>query len=437
MINYSVNNKDVCLREINGMYFNVSPNKSYGKGDSEIILEKKSEKGALNRKLLHFLKINDYKNILSCIIEKGAHPWKVNLELTSNCNYKCKHCYIYSVDVQMRTTGDVIELIDYLKEHGVLWLQLTGGECSIRKDFIDIYKYAKECGFIVSFNTNGSNINKEIVDLLVKYPPRVVEISLYGYSEDSYQNMVGDGSQHKKVLNGIEYLMANNINVSVLLVITSLNYYDCEKMVEFCISSGVDYNITKTIIPKLNGDIYNKIIEIKSPKDEYAEVCGYYNFYKNNLKYMADLRKKTNAKKMRFCSAGYLSYYISSDLMCMACCLGRENAYKITYNEDVFKKVSRIRRGFLATSEECFKCESLMICSICKYRKRLSRNCYKDIMIACEKTKKIGKLLDDNNEGCDDNAKIEKIFLREQGSKYLLDISALRSLFDMFQICGP
>ena len=41
----------------------------------------------------------------------------------------------------------------------------------MRKDFPDIYIYAKKLGMLITLYTNGSLINESIIELFKKYPP--------------------------------------------------------------------------------------------------------------------------------------------------------------------------------------------------------------------------------------------------------------------------
>jgi MoaA/NifB/PqqE/SkfB family radical SAM enzyme len=46
-------------------------------------------------------------------------------------------------------------VIDQITEAGCLWLLYTGGEIFARKDFLDIYIYAKKKGLLITLFTSG------------------------------------------------------------------------------------------------------------------------------------------------------------------------------------------------------------------------------------------------------------------------------------------
>jgi molybdenum cofactor biosynthesis enzyme MoaA len=47
-------------------------------------------------------------------------------------------------------------MLDELVEMGCFWLLYTGGEIFARKDFLEIYTYAKKKGFLITLFTNGT-----------------------------------------------------------------------------------------------------------------------------------------------------------------------------------------------------------------------------------------------------------------------------------------
>lgn len=57
--------------------------------------------------------------------------------ITGRCNFRCRHCYMDAPDGKLGelSTKEAFDLIDQLAECGVLWVDITGGEPFVRKDF--------------------------------------------------------------------------------------------------------------------------------------------------------------------------------------------------------------------------------------------------------------------------------------------------------------
>lgn len=94
-------------------------------------------------------------------------PNRLYLELTRNCNLRCKMCYNAAGKPLPGEldTAEFFLLLDEMKRIGVFEARLTGGEPTTRPDFFHILDYAITCGFYVSLATNGvwdSCLTKEI-----------------------------------------------------------------------------------------------------------------------------------------------------------------------------------------------------------------------------------------------------------------------------------
>ena len=82
---------------------------------------------------------------------KRRHPVDGGMELTPNCNMRCIHCYMKeTMEEKCLNTEQIKLIIDKIAAKGVLFLFFTGGEILTRKDFSEIYVYAKRKGLIIN-----------------------------------------------------------------------------------------------------------------------------------------------------------------------------------------------------------------------------------------------------------------------------------------------
>src|SRR5688500_243606 len=86
-------------------------------------------------------------------------PITGTIEITRRCPLVCAHCYnnLPMGDRQARlgelTYAEHCRLLDEISDAGCLWLLYTGGEIFARKDFLDIYTYAKRKGLFITLFT--------------------------------------------------------------------------------------------------------------------------------------------------------------------------------------------------------------------------------------------------------------------------------------------
>ena len=130
----------------------------------------------------------DFKKDLFSYAYKNRVPLTVTIELLSDCNFRCLHCYI---DKEKQTKDilsyeEVVHFGQQIVEKGCLYVVLTGGEVFLHPQFKEIYYFFVKKGVSVSVFSNGSLLNSEILNLFLKYPPRVVEITMYGFSKEKY-----------------------------------------------------------------------------------------------------------------------------------------------------------------------------------------------------------------------------------------------------------
>ncbi len=191
-------------------------------------------------------------------ITAGRIPVDGTLELTYRCNLACVQCYcnLPAGDEEARrkelTTAEVFRVLDAITDAGCLWLLLTGGEILLRKDFLEIYAYAKRKGLLLTLFTNGAGITERIADALAAEPPFAIEITLYGASEETYRRVTGRTGQHAKVLAGIERILARRLPLALKSTIVEQNEQDLPAMREFAHARGLSFRYSAELHPRID-----------------------------------------------------------------------------------------------------------------------------------------------------------------------------------------
>lgn len=70
----------------------------------------------------------------------GRASWEINL----GYNYACSHCYLGLKEFSGLPWPDKERLLHMMRDAGVVWLQITGGEPTIDKHFADAYRQSAE-----------------------------------------------------------------------------------------------------------------------------------------------------------------------------------------------------------------------------------------------------------------------------------------------------
>ena len=142
-------------------------------------------------------------------------PNGICIYLTNACNLRCPHCYMYATKELENelTTSEVNELLTGFYSNGCKVVTFTGGEVTLRDDFIDILKHAKELGYKTTVLSNGTNWSDELIEQIPAYVDEV-QISIDGYDEESNATIRGEGN-FTRSLSTVEKLVNKNIRTSV------------------------------------------------------------------------------------------------------------------------------------------------------------------------------------------------------------------------------
>lgn len=123
-------------------------------------------------------------------------PICLTWELTYACNLSCVHCLSSSGrrDPRELTTDQAKAVIDELQRMQVFYVNIGGGEPTVRSDFWEIVDYATAHQVGVKFSTNGVKITPEVARKLASSDYVDVQISLDGATAEVNDHVRGQGS---------------------------------------------------------------------------------------------------------------------------------------------------------------------------------------------------------------------------------------------------
>lgn len=110
-------------------------------------------------------------------------PMFVELFITRRCNLRCSYCFTWRKNFKDPSTEEIKKRIDKLKELGCNVISFMGGEPTLRKDLVELTKYAHKKKMFVSMDTNGTLLSKTLIDKLAKAGMDSVVVSLDGINK--------------------------------------------------------------------------------------------------------------------------------------------------------------------------------------------------------------------------------------------------------------
>jgi len=160
---------------------------------------------------------------------------------TQRCNLKCVHCYAGSEDRDYdneMTTEEGKAMIDDLAAYGAPVLLFSGGEPTIRKDLLELMKYAKSKGMRVVISTNGTLITEEKAAQFAEVGLSYVGVSLDG-GRETHDKFRGIPGSFDKAIAGIRNSMNAGIKVGLRMTINKRNWRDINEIFDIMEAEGI------------------------------------------------------------------------------------------------------------------------------------------------------------------------------------------------------
>lgn len=319
---------------------------------------------------------NSFWNDLRKSAAENHIPIHGHFEITPRCNLNCKMCYVHLDNTQM---GDVKELslkkwkqiIDQAIDEGMIFASISGGECLISTYFSELYLYLKSKGIIVFILTNGVLL-RENIPLFIEHPPALIQISIYGNDESSYQFVTGK-NEFDNVSSSI--IEAHKLGLPISVAVTASKYLpSVYGIVKKYYELGIGVAVNRWIMPPYE-NTGRKFEDIKlTPKEQVdisMEILQATNQYQHiaNISSLPEpnkLSKNTAEKRGLLCAAGRSDFSINwKGEMSLCVSLNEPTGFPLI---DGFKKAweqtVKASQNFLMPIE-CYDCEYLKVCNRC------------------------------------------------------------------------
>lgn len=163
----------------------------------------------------------------------------LRLSITDSCNFQCKYCmpenFKFNKDENL-SINEIHNLVAAFSELGVNKIRLTGGEPTLRKDFINIAKTISKFNSIKSlvFTTNGYKL-LELKDDIKKSGFTGINISLDTLNKEKFA-VITNRDYFDKVFEGILHVLKLNLDIKINIVLSDLfsfsdfeNFYSLTK----------------------------------------------------------------------------------------------------------------------------------------------------------------------------------------------------------------
>lgn len=302
-------------------------------------------------------------------VGKKGIPLAGGIELTSHCNMNCLHCYQQNLDRDSyMSTNDIKRIIDQLEDANVLFLYFTGGEIFTRKDFLEIYMYAKRKGFILSLLSNATIVPEKAFEIFKKYPPEIFSVSIYGMTEEIYNKVTQTKTNYNNVIRNCERIKKMGIYLELKFIILKENLHQFQQFIELCENLCVDVNYSSELFPTIDGD--KKVFDYRISNEQIVDLIKIEKEFPQVLNHVTSLKNPYLGKEdvpLFMCDICETDFLIDDRGYLNPCSRYRINDYYL--GEWSFKNawadIQKIRKIKAIDTYKCRRCKYLQICSPC------------------------------------------------------------------------
>lgn len=291
----------------------------------------------------------------------------IQIHLTHKCNMRCIHCYMAAGNAMSNELNDgqwisaIEKLSRVLKNTEIVF---TGGEPLVRKDCINIMKFAKQHGHKVVLFTNGVLIDEDNILELSKCVDEI-QVSIEGVTKKYYEIVRGKAN-YDRFIKSLNLIKKYNVPLALAVTIIPSNIKDIEdNLINFL--EDFDYDkINVRINTKLDKEGYAK----KLP-EEFFKSSNYIEEIitkiKNELMQKGYVNEKKYQKNVHFYNCGIgCSITIDSNgeiYPCSKLRISRGNIVNKNLDELIheFNKLNKDTE--ITNMRLCKECELKYICS--------------------------------------------------------------------------
>lgn len=185
-----------------------------------------------------------------------THLW-----VTRNCNVHCKFCYLRDYPGKNPSLIELGKRLDKMKELENQITVIMGGEPTLRKDLPEIVGACNERGTFSYLVTNGTKLNKKLIDKLGKKGLDAISISIDTLKMGENPLVEYNSQEYvpEEILATLKYAEKKyGMIVFLAIVSTKLNIKEVELIIKLADKYGIFVTITAMMDPYCISNIKDK-----------------------------------------------------------------------------------------------------------------------------------------------------------------------------------
>jgi uncharacterized Fe-S cluster-containing radical SAM superfamily protein len=303
------------------------------------------------------------RRVSEVVLVRAPSPYghgRASYELNLGCNYDCEHCYLGLKRFKGLPWPERERLLSIMRDAGVLWLQLTGGEPLIDKLFAEVYGLADELGMMVSISSNGSRLsNARILDLLTSRRPYRLTLSVYGATAEGYESLTRRRGSYRAFTRGLAAAHEAGLPLNLNLIVARQNAHELDQM----LAMAEDLGVPHTTFSNMSPTIYGGAESLPAQSQDH-------------------LRRR---KPFTGCNAGRTFFHVDPDGMASICKVGRDPQIPLMVEGvEGLRRLGAIGDSLLLRQGACSGCVLSATCGTCMPLVKLYRKARAPLSSYCQ-----------------------------------------------------
>ena len=164
--------------------------------------------------------------------EPGFALTSLYLYLVAHCNLSCAHCWISPAFSSYHQDGIPFDAlrrtISEAKALGLQNVKLTGGEPLLYRDIGKLLGFLGREKVDILIETNGTLIDREMVDRFADCHVEQISVSLDGATEEVHDEIRGVEGSYRRTLKGLQLLSEYGLSFQIIMTLQRKNRHEIE-----------------------------------------------------------------------------------------------------------------------------------------------------------------------------------------------------------------
>ena len=257
-------------------------------------------------------------------------PLIMDIEPTTGCNFRCTMCQVSdpnfkAINLNIDTFKKVID-----ENKQLIKIKLQGmGEPFVNKHIFEMIKYANINGITVEFVTNGSLLNEEVINHIIKQDICRINISIDGATKKTFESIRVKSNFDdviKNATNLSNHIKSNRFKTEfvALCLVQKKNYFEIEEIIDLCKKIGFQklyFQVQLTGWGKKEWEEINKEQDINFSNEDIRNKFFDLKIQKSTKDFKVDIIEENLLNFKNKCSYPFENPYITSTGKVLPCCM--------------------------------------------------------------------------------------------------------------------